>query len=434
MHDFEDELERRIRRFSMIDVTPVDADAIARSVLGGRSRWRLGPWTWSGLTGRPARSVALLLGLAGILVAVAVAMPIASRRVDLPAYPGIGRNGSIGFVRLEAEGLPSEIHLMDPDGSHDRIIALGSEFRFSADGSAMAYMGRDGLTVASADGSGAHAITGVPPDRRFLLAPDGAWLLVEGVDGDVASLWRLDLASGARTLLLPDIAAAGYNGAYAAVSPDGRWLAYPVLRPSLERDDAPIYLGPYLAGIDLLRLTTGEIRHLATPVGGVTTVAWSADSRAIAFTAWLDQAPRASAELPGDRATSLVVVTIDGPARILSDEQPACARPAWSPDGSAIACTVDMADEGRVVVVPVAQGDGASRRMVAAGGRPVWSPDGTTLLVASGRAQATSDGGVAYHSEIRLVDPTAAREPQTLAAVDGMVYGRKALDWQWLAP
>jgi len=106
------------------------------------------------------------------------------------------------------------------------------------------------------------------------------------------------------------------------VSPDGRWVVFPVLEPSYDQDKEVSDLWVVASdGSSAPRRLT----HTRAPEKGV---AWSPDSRAIAF----------STKREGDEAEQIYVLDLaaGGEARRLTNLSTGAAHPQWRPDGKAI--------------------------------------------------------------------------------------------------
>jgi Tol biopolymer transport system component len=146
-----------------------------------------------------------------------------------------------------------------------------------------------------------------------------------------------------------------------AWAPDGRHVAFTL--------DAFNFRDPVL-GLHILDTRTGRDRHVGGAEGarlgcrrtapGWTSyagVAWSPDSRTVAFTC----------------ANGIHTVRADltQPRRVRTG-LPESGVPAWSPDGSRIA----FQSAGWIYVMRV---DGSGRRRVARGEAPDWSPEGSRL-------------------------------------------------------
>ena len=154
----------------------------------------------------------------------------------------------------------------------------------------------------------------------------------------------------------------------AAVSPDGRWLAFVSGRDG----DDEIFV------LDLASDTTSPVQltHNGAPDLRPT---WSPDSSTIAYVGWAPTGQGAK-ELPRVRFMSRA----GGATRVLPD--PGSGHhytPAWSPDGSRIAVAVGSETDADVAVFDVETGqvlarltDGPAKEV---NWQPDWSPDGTRI-------------------------------------------------------
>lgn len=106
------------------------------------------------------------------------------------------------------------------------------------------------------------------------------------------------------------------------VSPDGKWVVFSVLEPSYEPDKeaSDLWLVPAERGIEPRRIT-----NTRAPESGV---AWSPDSRSIAF----------STKREGDEVEQIYILDLGGggEARRLTDLATGASSPKWRPDGKAI--------------------------------------------------------------------------------------------------
>jgi hypothetical protein len=111
---------------------------------------------------------------------------------------------------------------------------VGSHFALSSDGRQLAVRIGASIQIFPVEGGPPRIISGTDnPDRIFAFAADGRSLFLEGETVIPQKLWRLDLATGRRTLwkelLPPEPASVRWTG-FAAATPDGRAYAYNVLR------------------------------------------------------------------------------------------------------------------------------------------------------------------------------------------------------------
>ena len=106
------------------------------------------------------------------------------------------------------------------------------------------------------------------------------------------------------------------------VSPDGKWVVFQVLEPSYEPDKevSDLWIVPSDASAEPRRLT-----HTQAPEKGV---AWSPDSRALAF----------ATKREGDETEQIYILNLSagGEARRVTNISTGAANPRWRPDGQAI--------------------------------------------------------------------------------------------------
>ncbi len=154
------------------------------------------------------------------------------------------------------------------------------------------------------------------------------------------------------------------------VSPDGKWVVFAVLEPSYEPDKeiSDLWLVPADGGAPPRRITNTR----ATESG----VAWSPDSRSIAF----------STRREGDDAEQIYILDLagGGEARRLTELVTGASSPKWRPDGKAILF--------ESAVYPNALDDEANRKKSRPSTRPVNTTSGRTSIFrcASGTSGSTT--------------------------------------------
>ena len=258
------------------------------------------------------------------------------------------------------------IYLMDADGSgQGRLtddsgdpssaagVHLETEPAWSPDGTRMAFVSARGgsfdIYVMNADGTGTSRLTSSraneqgpswsPDGRRiaFSRSSDGGHVWVMNADG-----------SGARRLT-DDLAAEGEP----SWSPDGRWIAY-THRAS----------GSDIREIRVARPDGSERRSVTNLRAKSYAPAWAPDSKRLAF----------SADYQGSRY-DIYTIRLDGKELRRPVRSPADAfEPAWSPDGSEIAFSRD----GAIVVTTLA---GVERQLTDPqdnDSNPTWNPSPET--------------------------------------------------------
>lgn len=145
--------------------------------------------------------------------------------------------------------------------------------------------------------------------------------------------------------------------------------------------------GRSVSMIDTERSTTIQLaRGLAEVDGPV----WSPDGTRLAY-----------ATTSGE-TSAIFLVGIDG----TKTRQVATGRsPAWSPDGTTIAFAAR--EKGNEEIFAVNPDAPPAKRLTAHPARdfsPLWAPDGAHIAFASGRSASSRIQGIAYGSEIHLMD------------------------------
>ena len=159
----------------------------------------------------------------GVLVAVLAG---ADRQVLGPGvWPALAADG-----RRAAYAGQDGLHVVNLDSGEDRLVpnTRPSDYHplWSPDGAQLAFVRVDDLNVyvIAPDGTGLRRLTNDPAFEQLLAwSPDGAGLYFSQPSADGQAVKVLDLATGAVTdagLVLQG------KGLAAALSPDGRWLAY----------------------------------------------------------------------------------------------------------------------------------------------------------------------------------------------------------------
>ena len=260
------------------------------------------------------------------------------------------------------------------------------------------------------------------------LSPDGGWLAFVRSQVDRESMEArsriivLDMASGESAPFT-----GGKRDTSPRFSPDGRHLAF--VRP--DDDGKP--------QIWIMPTGGGEARKLTDVAGGITDIAWSPDSDALAFVSDVDpdrapddhdpkKEPRVSvvrriryrADGLGWRGEAFrhifVVGRESGETRQLTDGEGDDSAPAWSPDGSEIAFISDRrpdretATHSDVYVAPASGGDPELRSQgLSSVAALCWSPDGDAIA-----AVASDDDivGAGWQSWLFVIEP--GRAPRKL--------------------
>ena len=253
------------------------------------------------------------------------------------------------------------------------------------------------------------------------LSPDGGRLAFVRSQVDRESMETrsqivvMDLASGESASFT-----GGKSDTSPKFSPDGRHLAF--VRP----DDA----GKSQAWV--MSTCGGEARKLTDVAGGITDIAWSPDSDALAFVSDVDpdrapddhdpkREPRVSvvrriryrADGLGWRGEAFrhvfVVDRESGETRQLTDGEGDDSAPAWSPDGASIAFVADRrpdretAIHSDVYVVPASGGDPELRSQGLSSVASLrWSPDGDAIAVVGSDDDIV---GAGWQSWLFVIEP-----------------------------
>ena len=253
------------------------------------------------------------------------------------------------------------------------------------------------------------------------LSPDGGRLAFVRSQVDRESMETrsqivvMDLASGESASFT-----GGKSDTSPKFSPDGRHLAF--VRP----DDA----GKSQAWV--IPTCGGEARKLTDVAGGITDIAWSPDSDALAFVSDVDpdrapddhdpkREPRVSvvrriryrADGLGWRGEAFrhvfVVDRESGETRQLTDGEGDDSAPAWSPDGASIAFVADRrpdretATHSDVYVVPASGGDPELRSQGLSSVASLrWSPSGDAIAVVGSDDDIV---GAGWQSWLFVIEP-----------------------------
>jgi Tol biopolymer transport system component len=233
----------------------------------------------------------------------------------------------------------------------------------------------------------------LPPDATLDLAPsawmpDGAHVLLSGWDGRDASrvgLYLADDHGGDRQPLT--MSADGRRHDVAAVSPDGRFVAFLALDPAASTDDGRQgTLIVVRADASGQRPISSPTIVLFAPAGAGRPMDWSPDGRHLAYAA----TEGGDGAGPGRSAIFVVDVTGGDPLQ-LTDWGPRVVSVDWSPDGDWL--LAGDATTGAETIWRI-RPDGDDRHdlwTAASGGAAccgTWSPDGKQILFQRGASGA----------------------------------------------
>ena len=232
-------------------------------------------------------------------------------------------------------------------------------------------------------------------------SPDGRWLaFLSSRDDEHTQLWLLDRQGGEgrkATTLPSDVDDYGW-------APDGKRVALVAEDPDTAKPKTPApividrfqfkqdeagYLGKQHRHLYLLDVESGKTTRLTTGDYDELLPAWSPDGKSLAFVS----KRRADADRDDDWDVYVMEATAGAPPRQLTtfegpDNNPDYeSRPAWSPDGRAIAYLQggppNLIYYGVQKLAVVSSAGGAPRILTAALDRnvasPVWSSDGSSI-------------------------------------------------------
>ena len=228
------------------------------------------------------------------------------------------------------------------------------------------------------------------------ISPDGQLVLYEvsyadlGDDRRRTEIW-LAPATGAPAQSKARKFTSGHNDRSPEWSPDGQSVAF--LRTA--RENGAAASEPPRAQIYLMPAFGGEADPLTDAKGGVTSFAWSPDSKRIAFVAGVplteaqekDQKDKNDARVIDGEYRFSHLWVIDAASKKTAEivkSDGVLADPQWSPDGSHLAYVsrpTPKADDGSEsdIYVAAADGSGAPHKLIDNAGpddSPRWSPDG----------------------------------------------------------
>jgi Tol biopolymer transport system component len=131
------------------------------------------------------------------------------------------------------QGISQHVRIVDPDGSNDRRLTFGAHDddapSSSPDGRYLFYCsmrepnGRNNIWRMDLQTGQLKRLTSGERDVEPVCSPDGKWIVyVSWEAGYKASIWKMPVDGGAATLLAGEIT----TNPCAAISPDGKWLAF----------------------------------------------------------------------------------------------------------------------------------------------------------------------------------------------------------------
>ncbi len=262
------------------------------------------------------------------------------------------RDGNVSLSKSYGGGGRAAIHRFADDIVHAITGARGiASTKLAFVGT---RTGKKEIYTCDADGSNLVQLThdgsiSVSPG----LSPDGQTLVYTGYQSGYADVYRIQLASGARTRILKY---PGTNSG-AKFSPDGGKLAV-----TLSKDGNPeIYVTGSGGGLP---------RRITRTPGVESSPTWSPDGSELIY----------SSDDSGSPQLYRASASGGSPVR-LSTGFSYNTAPSWSPDGKRVAFNTRGGGSFAVAILEL---DGGSVRTVGEGEGPVWGADSRHLVFASG--------------------------------------------------
>ena len=408
------------------DLAPtMDDELVARTAIrAGRPRlgW-LGQFAETFLSPRTSAQgmrVAYLLVLLALLLAAVLAAAIGGFfRPDGSIV--VGRNGAIVYS-IGPNGHQAVTSVaIDPDGQGLHQMQAGRCPTYSRDGNVLAWTSYEDagafLVVAGADGAAPRKVPLVGSAQQlvaFDLSADGtrvAWFKPTSPDVQGSELWvapvdagaGVDGGAGVRIAPAPTVSGETYGSP--SWSPDGRWIAFATYVRNGATGDTR------RTAIDVIAPDGSQRRRLTTRPGPQDALAWSPDSRSLAYVASVDGA--------ASTASDVFVIGADGnDERDLTAAPATITSPAWSPDGAFLGFqTSDSAGAARLTTVRIDGAGSGSPAMGPAAEWFVWSPDGRELLWSEVLAVDAQTNRTTLYS----IDRGFQEPPKALQVVDGLI-------------
>ncbi len=345
--------------------------------------------------------VVLTVAVSACMPAVAPSVSAAPSPVELPSPdPGPIEGPAIAF-HADPDG-NDDFYLIGADGSGLRPLTRMAETvafpYWSPDGSKIAYLcctGHDSnLWVMNADGSGARRLTtGLASSPAW--SPDGSRIAFD--DHGAGEVWSIAADGSDAKRLAPASGGARW-------SPDGRSIVFFSWRDFPDQEQRNELYVMAADGSNQIRLTDNEAEDVEPT--------WSPDGTQIAFTSG------------GGANPDIYVVAADGSdERQLTTDPAPDEGPAWSPGGSRILFTSyrDGADplmlgSGNAEIFTVApDGSGLTNLTNSPDwdGYPAWSPDGSRIAF-------SINDGVEFDLYVMNADGSGKRRLPGVEGANGM--------------
>jgi WD40 repeat protein len=288
-------------------------------------------------------------------------------------FVAVGSSGSTPGPRyvVSAARLPSYrgiVEILGPKGGVQRVLSRNSggwpAASWSPNGTMVAWVDRQGLKIAHADGSGVRLLVRASRTCTFCMpmtfawSPTGRQLLIGGAGPQTGRFLTVGVRSGVGTNLVVPRRFTEYR--VLGWSPNGRLIAY--TRTSGRYQSSVELFVARADGSGARRIHTFEDPFHDTPYGS-----WSPGSRSIAFTS--DGRDR------GDPNFGIVDVATGRLRRITTVGQLGVVTPAWSPDSRRLAVI------GAQVLTLDPTGHNVRRLGTTLGAHVVWTRSGALFVV-----------------------------------------------------
>jgi TolB protein len=244
--------------------------------------------------------------------------------------------------------------------------------------SKIAYIGKDAIYTANADGSNRQLVVrGVADQAGFSWSPDGQQLAFTGGHEREEEIFVVNVDGSGLTQLThspADRERTNFDWSDNPVwSPDGKLIAYNGERVETDEEGSQIFL----------MRSDGSGRRKLTHIsaGYVFYPAWSPDGSSLMF----------ERDLTHGRVDLYAIHPNNGTRRKIAqiiNEREHCACAVWSPDGTKIAYEAATGVDGKPDIYVMNPDGSAQTRLTHSPARdenPDWSPDGTQIAFYSER-------------------------------------------------
>ncbi|WP_172195033.1 S9 family peptidase [Saccharibacillus qingshengii] len=240
-------------------------------------------------------------------------------------------------VNAAKDGYHTRIRVLSPDGSKDTVFTSGEQDAspsWSPDGSRLAFVRKQGdkrqIWLLPADGGEARVLTDLPEGAGdFAWAPDGSRLLVSS---------QSEAALGGSDEEVPYPGSGSATEPNADVSGPDKPLAEVVVDRIRYRGDGSGLWNGRRNHLFVVDAASGEAKTVTSGAFDIGSFAWSPDGSTIAYTAYIPEDGEDGVDPDLLWISDLYVADASGGSRRkLTDSSWSVGQPAFSPDGSKIA-------------------------------------------------------------------------------------------------